>query len=202
MILRKQLDNNGSLAAVKLLWLHRIRLDHQDYAVDLVDITEPPRFVTTITASADQLRTHIDGFIVEIRRAFINDLYLTVARFGVIVRNVIEGIEPAPPEFHDTCARGRGLGSGYIFVQEEKRFLDFFRKLRNATVHYNGNHNRCGALDFKFNGTYFHTHEGNIGQQIGYWFSDLFAIQAKLKEVFAVEKIVANPHLLHLLGSS
>jgi hypothetical protein len=154
-----------------------------------------------MTATADQLRSHCDGFLTEIRRTFINDLYLTVSRHGVLAKNVITRIEPPQPEFHKEPHEGEVAALASFLTKEDKQFLDFFRRLRNSTVHYDGSHNRRNSLDFTFNGSHFHTTEANLGHQIGYWFSDLFAIHTRLKEIFAVEKVLANEHLRRLLGT-
>ena len=85
--------------------------------------------------------------------------------------------------------------------REHKRFLEFFRRIRNSLVHYDGNHNLRNRLDFEFNGTHFLTTDENLGTQIRYWLSDLVAIYYHLKQVFTIDPILANPYLHQLLAN-
>lgn len=193
--MQTHLANTMSLCSLKLLWLHRVNIDNASYSVDIVDPIDPPRHVCKIIATADQLRTHQDGFLTDIRRSLINDLYLTVSRFGVITKNMILGIVPPEPEFHKQAHEGEVSALCPYLSKEDKKFLEFFRRLRNSTVHYDGNHNLKNSLDYEFNGTHSLTTEGNLGTQITFWFSDLFAMHERLISALAPDAIMANRHL-------
>lgn len=200
--MHKNLDEVTSLARVKLLWLHHMHIGNKNYDVNIVDIDPPPRFVTKISVTAMQLRTHCDPLVIEIRRSLINDLFLIAARYSVITSNVINGMEPPEPEFHQKAYEGEILALGPFLTKHDKRFLDFFRRLRNSTVHYDGNHNLRNSLKFTFDGVAFITTEANLGRQIGYWFSTLFGIYDQIKKTFSVDKILTNPFLARCLDNA
>ena len=196
--LQHHLDLAYSVFQVKLIWLYRIRADNQSYNIKVVDITDPPREVITIAATAEHLKALHDPYVVEIRRGFVNDLFLVVARDGLLARNSLAGKQPIHPEFFMEPHEEEVAALSPFLAKEEKRFLDFFRRIRNSTVHYDGNHNVRNGLDFEFNGTHFLTTDANVGTQINYWLSDLVAIYQRLKVVFDLDKLLANPYLQHL----
>lgn len=199
---KKLLNDSLSLACLKLLWRHRMEHGTDTYRLDVVDPVDPPKYVTTIAATPANLRTHLEGFMIEIRRTLINDMFLCIARHGVLARNIIDNKRPIAPEFHKEAHEGEVLALGTFLTKEDKLFLDFFRRLRNSTVHYNGNHNRRNRLDYEFNGSHFLTTDANIGRQIDYWFSDLFALHAQLEVIFATPKLLAQPFLLKMLSEN
>lgn len=193
--LQHHLDVTHSVLQVKLLWLYRIQHTNDHYRVDITDPVDPPRHVMTIVATSSQLKGHHDALMADIRRAFINDLFLTVARDGIVARNIIDGQKPARPEFHQHAHEGEITALMPFVAKEYKPFLEFFRRIRNSAVHYDGNHNRRNAVDFVFNGSHFLTTEENIGTQIQYWMSDLVAMYHQLKAAFHTEDIVGHPYL-------
>ncbi len=199
--LQHHLDVTYSLFQLKLLWLHRIRHEGQNYRVDVVDPVVPRRQVLTIVATAQQLKGHYEAYLTEIRRAFVNDLFLTIARDGLLAKNYITGKHPVEPEFYAEAHEEEIAALNPFLSKEHKRFLDFFRRIRNSTVHYDGSHNVRNRLDFEFNGTHFLTTDENLGTQIGYWLSDLVAIYYRLKQVFTTDPILANPYLHQLLAN-
>jgi hypothetical protein len=198
---KKILNSTLSLCCVKLIWHHRMEHGTDTYRLDVVDPVTPPRHVMTISATPTNLKSHLEGFLIDIRRALINDLFLCVARHSVLARNIVLHKRPLEPEFYQESHEGEILALGAFLTKEDKQFLDFFRRVRNATVHYNGNHNVRNRLDFEFNGTHFLTTEKNVGAQIGYWFSDLFAIHNQLESIFAADKVMQHPHLTQQMAA-
>ncbi len=196
--MQHHLDVTYSLFQVKLLWLHRIEHEDNNYTIDIVDPIVPSRHVLTIVATGQQLKAHQEPYLTEIRRAFINDLFLTIARDAVLARNFLNGKDPPEPEFHTEQHEEEVAALNPFLTKVDKRFLVFFRRIRNSTVHYDGNHNVRNRLNFEFNGIRFLTTDESLGTQIKYSLSDLVAIYQRLKSAFDVERIIENPYLQNI----
>lgn len=132
-----------------------------------------------------------------IRRYFLNDIVMAYERYSMLMYvshdNRKSRIDPA-------VINNRNLGAksfedlGEIYSDDDKKFFEQLRRLRNSIVHFNGVYCATNELNYNFDGENYFS-KGNEGQSITIKFDTILWIYTKIIEI--VEKGNKNYFLFY-----
>lgn len=199
-----EIDNAFWILQIKCIGLYEIRRLRSNYN-EKVGVTRAndveQKIIHVIEISTNKLKSSYSILETEMRRAFISDLYVAVANNSILIRNVLdkkivinsslseEKIDKAPTLLYP------------FLKKEDKEFLNFFHKIRNSVIHYDGNHNKRNSIDYKFGDVHFFTTEVNHGKQIEWGIDQLIDLYHRVKEIFCPEIILNNHFFKQKLSS-
>jgi len=199
-LLASHLDSVNEIFRLKLIWLFVISPQCDRTFFFDPNFTDPnynpPKRVIEIRTTNTALRPLYDPFLTEIRRSYLNDLYLVTSRQLIIVRNILDNKIPPEPEFNNNTYDGAICLLNRYVSKQDAAFLKFFRQIRNSVVHYDGNHNARNKLDFVYRGRSFETSTNDIGSQIQFSISDLIGFYEELRRIFDFSNLSQNPAFL------
>jgi hypothetical protein len=186
----------------KLLWMATFEKNEISYDMSITDASVTPAAVVRhLRTSSTVLRGLRPHFEHEMRRAFVNDLYLVASRHAVIVDNVIRGhIEPRP-EFSAERRDAALSGLNRFLSKKDKGFIDFFRRLRNSVVHYEGRHNAANPLNDEFLGSKILTTNDNMGEPIEMSLCQVYGLYDRLLAILDEKALMAHPQMQREIGS-
>jgi hypothetical protein len=128
----------------------------------------------------------------EIFRSFLNDIYLVVSRFLVLINNRLHNRKQLLPEESEEKFEQEVALLNRFLAADSKNFLEFLRRIRNSVVHYDGRHNQRNALDYCINEHIYKTTNENIGKPISFYIKDLISIYEKIISIFDYTSLLEN----------
>lgn len=199
--LRADLDRILSFLQHKLLWMALIENNELRFSTPVNDGEfEPPRLIMLIKREPHELRAERPHFENEMRRAYLNDLYLVASRYAIILANLLSGKEEPRPEFSEERRDAALQGIFRFLSKEDKEFLDFFRRVRISVVHYEGRHNRSNRLNYTFRNTRFKTEDKDLGESIFFGMRHILGFYEDLIRIFDPEAIIGHPQMQREIG--
>lgn len=201
-LLHNDIENIFWVLQVKYAGFYEINRLKDNYS-EKIGITRlndsQQNIIFVIDINTGKLKSSYKVLETEARRAFITDLYLIIARYSIFLHGLIDDKEIIDPAISDNAIDQAPTLLNPFLKKEDKDFLDFFHKVRNSLIHYDGNHNKKSRLDYTFSGTHFLTTENNLGQQIEWSVNELIELYQKIKLIYNKEKLLAHPFLLRKL---
>jgi hypothetical protein len=182
--LQHDIDDIFKILELKLTWLSIIKTQEIEDAD--FNITNEHSTVTIhkILMKKEEIKSYDSLIETELRRAFLNDLYLIVSRYCIRIKLCLDGKGNDNPSFLDARIDQPLFLLNRFLSKGDKKFLDFFNKIRNSVVHHDGEHNKMNRLDYIHCGTHFLTTEANLGTQIIWRFSEMIEIYSRLKKIY------------------
>ena len=123
-----------------------------------------------------------------IRRHFLNDIVIAYERYSTLMYASYKNkeIRTDPSIIDDRLVRAEKFEElDNIYLENEKKFFNQLRRLRNSIIHFNGVYCKTNELDYTFkNQKYFS--KGYEGQNITIEFDTILWIYNKIIEI--VEK--------------
>ena len=131
-------------------------------------------------------RDTVNEYANSIRRQVLNDTYMACERYLTLMycshKNGQKRTDPATISKKVQPLDFENLDK--VFTEEEKKFLQQLRRLRNSLLHYNAVFTRHNKLDYRF-GDELYVSEGNFGKSISVRWETLLWIVDKCRSIIA-----------------
>jgi hypothetical protein len=188
--LRLDLDSSFRIFELKMTWyfLIRTRSPAESFAIKLTNAGSPT-VLHEIKATVGDFKEIQSNYLAEIRRGFLNDVFMVLSRYCILLNNVLRRHSEPFPELNESKVDDGPRVLNRFLSKEDKRFCEFFTILRNSLIHYDGNHNQFNRLNHMFCDKEFKTTADNLGKQIGYDLSDILEIFNVVRRIFSVDHL-------------
>lgn len=194
--LHRELQLVATLLDSKLLWLSTFSNQDIEFDFRITDgLATPPTVVRHLQTNSGVLRGMRPHFENEMRRAFLNDLYLVASRHAMILDNLLRDRDEPRPEF-SAERRDAALNALNRFIRkDDKAFLDLLRRLRNTVVHYEGRHNLANPLNDEILGVRLVTDATNLGESVELSLSQIYALFERLVSLLSPRSLLENQQM-------
>lgn len=191
---QQDLDKINRIFEMKMVWFFLINTEDKTIKAQFSDPDDNSNIVLSINTSYALMRNLKDSYMVEIRRGYINDIFMTIYRYNILVKNIIEEKENIFPEFSNENTDMAIAFLNKYLSKPDKEFVGFLRYIRNSLIHYDGNHNEKNKLNHEFAGRKFITTPNNIGKQITYSLAELVETYKTAKRIVSFENLIQNDY--------
>lgn len=200
--MHRELELVVAILDTKLLWLSTIESSNLQFDCPIRDGDVSPTVeVRRIRASSEalrQLRPHLEN---EMRRAFLNDLYLVASRHMILAENILNGLTEPRPEFSRERREAALEALNRFLAKADKKFLDFVRRLRNTVVHYEGRHNLANPMNDTLLGRHIYTTDDTLGMSITLSLPQLYHLHSEICRVLDPPALLQHPQMAHELAA-
>lgn len=191
----QRLDQTVLLLSSKLLWdfyINYVAKNESDRFTVQVQDKETNSIVMNISLDIKSLREMQLIRDNETRRSYLNDLYNLMCRYNICIDSILRSLPYQTPEHYDGDIDAAIQLINRYLSKEDKKFLEFYRRLRNSVVHYDGNHNKKNGLDYIFQGVHFLSSDTNIGTQIIFSHTGLRELYSRIKMIYSCDNLFRN----------
>jgi len=155
-----------------------------------------------VEITPDVTKAHREYMLAELRRSFINDLYLCISRYSIFIHRLLtlSNEEKISPDFSTGPNDTQPLNKLHPFLSTpDKEFLIFFHSIRNCIIHFDGHYNAKTQINYDLEGVQF-VSEGNYGKNIPWGIKEMIQVYERIRKIYEFNAFQINPYFNSLMS--